>query len=216
MSAGLSTVLPLLSYQYESSAIGSHPAALQAVQDFAQLRRRIEAGAPVELAVRQRFLVAQAAETPVAKPFSSRPVVQTGALIGLLSASDPRSNAFLSIEYARFPEANDFFVRVFIDLTAADASTPTTDVHFAGSFAFFGSPGGVHEQMHCTKHLVNVTPTLRALLQRGELRENSPVTVQLVAVPADDQFRRPDLVLQLEKIELLITPVVVRSEGRPK
>jgi hypothetical protein len=50
------------------------------------------------------------------------------------------------------------------------------------------------------------------LLERGELREGSAITVQLVAVPATEQFRRPDLVLRLERIELLVTPIIVRGK----
>jgi tyrosinase len=214
MTAGLTTLMPLLSYQYEPSAIGIHAAAaeVRAAADFSKLQRRVEAGAPVQLDIRQRFLIAEAAETPIAKPWSSRPVAQAAALTGLLTQRDPASNAFLSIEYARFPEANDFFVRVFIDAPDANAQTPTTDPHYAGSIAFFGTPGGTHEQMHGTKHLVNVTPTLRTLLERGELREGSAITVQLVAVPAAEQFRRPDLVLRLDRIELLVTPIIVRGK----
>ncbi|MDM0109059.1 tyrosinase family protein [Variovorax sp. J22R24] len=211
MTAGATTLMPLLSYQYEPSAIGTHAVAaeVRAAEDFAQLRRRVEAGAPVQLDIRQRFLIAETVQTPIGRPYSSPPVTQASALTGLLTERDPASNLFLNVEYARFPEANDFFVRVFVNLPGANAATPTTDVHYAGSLSFFGSPGGRHEQMHATKHLVNVTQTLRALMQRGELREGSPVTVQLVAVPADAQFRRPDLVLQLNRIELLATPIRV-------
>jgi len=58
--------------------------------------------------------------------------------------------------------------------------------------------------------LVNVTPVLRRLMERGELRDGGAISVQLVAVPANNIFRKPDLVLELRKIELLITPIVVR------
>jgi len=214
ISAGLTTLLPLLSYQYESSAIGSHPALMQALsaEEFGRLRKRIEAGAPVKLDVRQRFLVAEGASQPIGKPFSSRPVAQANGVTGLLTQLDPSSNAFLSVAWARFPEATDFFVRVFVNLPGANADTPTDDPHYAGSLAFFGSPGGRHEQMHATTQLVNVTPTLRALMQRGELTELGAISVQLVAVPANGEFRRPDLVLELSRIELLVTPIVVHAK----
>lgn len=211
VTAGITTLMPLLAYQYESSAIGSHPAtpALKAAKDYEEVRRRVEKGAPVQLEIRQRYLVAEAAETPIARPFSSPPLTRAGALVGLLTQQDPSSNAFLRIEYARFPEANDFLVRVFVNHPGADAATPTTDPHYAGSMSFFGTPGGRHEQMHGTTQLVNVTPVLRALMARGELREDTPLTVQLVAVPVEERFRRPDLVLRLGKVELLVTPVRV-------
>jgi tyrosinase len=214
ITAGLTTLLPLLSYQYESSAIGSHPAALKAISadEFSTLRRRIEAGAPVKFDVRQRYLVAEAASFPIGKPFRSRPVTQVSNLTGMLTQLDPDTNAFLSVDFARFPEATDIFVRVFINLADANATTPTDDPHYAGSLAFFGTPGGQHEQMHAAHHLVNVTPTLRALMRRGEMSDLAKVNIQLVAVPANGQFRRPELVLELSKVELLVTPVIVHAK----
>jgi len=216
MTAGITTLMPLIAYQYESSAIGSHAAAAAAklARDYATLRRRVEAGAPVQLDIRQRYLIAEGALTPLGKPFSSAPVVRAAELGGLLTQRDPASNAFLRIEYARFPEANDFFVRVFVNLPSADAKTPTDDPHYAGSLSFFGSPGGEHEQMHSTQQLVNVTQVLRRLLERGELREDGAVSIQLVAVPASERFAKPELVLELRRIELLVTPIIVRAPGQ--
>jgi hypothetical protein len=53
---------------------------------------------------------------------------------------------------------------------------------------------------------------LRELMRRGEMTDLSAIRVQLVAVPANGQFRRPDLVLQLSRIELLVTPVIVHAK----
>ena len=185
-------------------------AEVRIAQDYAKVRERVEAGAPVQFDIRQRYLVAEGARIALGKPYSSPPVAKAAELSGLLTQHDPGSNTFLRVEYARFPEANDFFVRVFVNLPSAEAKTPTDDPHYAGSFSFFGSPGGVHEQMHATQHLVNVTPALRRLMERGELREGGAISVQLVAVPANGDFQKPDLVLELRKIELLITPIIVR------
>jgi tyrosinase len=170
----------------------------------------VEAGAPVQFDIRQRYLIAEGALTPLGKPYSSPPIVRAAELSSLLTQRDPGSNAFLRVEYAHFPEANDFFVRVFVNLPSAEAATSTDDPHYAGSFSFFGSPGGAHEQMHATQHLVNVTPVLRRLMERGELREGGAISVQLVAVPANRAFQKPELMLELRKIELLITPIIVR------
>ena len=214
ITAGITTLMPLLSYRYESSAIGTHPAQLEAVSasEFARLRARIEKGAPVELVVRQRFLLAEGSSQPIGKPFAPPAAPRASSVTGMLTQLDPDANAFLSVAYARFPEATDFFVRVFVNLPGANASTPTDDPHFAGSLAFFGSPAGQHEQMHGGQHLVNVTPVLRALMRRGEMSDLSAIQVHLVAVPATGQFRRPDLVLQLSRIELLVTPVIVHGK----
>jgi len=51
---------------------------------------------------------------------------------------------------------------------------------------------------------------LYSLMERGELREGGAISVQLVAVPANGSFQKPDLMLELRKIELLITPIIVR------
>lgn len=214
ITAGITTLMPLLSYRYESSAIGTHPAQLLALSaaEFAQLRKRVEAGAPVKLEVRQRFLLAEAASQPIGKPIAPPSAPRASAVTGMLTQLDPSTNAFLSVAYARFPEATDFFVRVFVNLPGADAATSTDDPHYAGSLAFFGTPGGQHEQMHGATHLVNVTPVLRELMRRGEMTDLSAIRVQLVAVPANGQFRRPDLVLQLSRIELLVTPVIVHGK----
>ncbi len=161
--------------------------------------------------MRQRYTIAEATAQPIGKPVTPRPVARAAQLTGLLTQLDPTTNAFLSVEYAKFPEATDFFVRVFVNLPGADAATPTDDPHYAGSLAFFGTPGGQHEQMHGARHLVNVTPTLRALMQRGEMNDLAAISVQLVAVPAYGQFRRPDLVLELNKVELLVTPIIVHK-----
>lgn len=161
--------------------------------------------------VRQRYLVAEGVLTPLGKPYSSPPVARAAEFTGLLTQRDGGSNAFLRVTYARFPQANDFFARVFVNLPTADAQTPTEDPHYAGSLSFFGTPGGMHEQMHAPEHLVNVTPVLRRLMERGELREGGAITVQLVAAPANEAFQKPDLVLELQKIELLITPIIVRQ-----
>lgn len=65
--------------------------------------------------------------------------------------------------------------------------------------------------MHATQHLVNVTPVMRRLMRRGDLREGGAISVQLVAVPANGVFQKPNLVLELRTIELLITPINVRQ-----
>lgn len=210
ITAGQTTVLPLLFYQYESSAIGSNPAAA-AIQTSAEVRRRIEAGAEIKLDVSRRILIVEALELPISRPYSSRPALQASEIAAIASRRESESNIFLSAEFAKFPVANDFFVRVFLNLPEASASTPTTDAHYAGSIAFFGSPGAPHSEHHAISHLVNITPTLRTLTSRGELRDNSSITVQLVTVPANDQFQRPDVTLSLRRIELLVSPLVVRK-----
>src|SRR5207244_11834234 len=123
-----------------------------------------------------------------------------------------RERSFASVAFATLPPANDFFVRVFLNLPNANAETSTDDPHYAGSFAFFGTDGAHHaEHQGGRQFLVNVTPALKRLSSRGELRDDTLLSVQLVAVPMDREFVRPDTKLQLDKVELLVTPVIRKT-----
>jgi tyrosinase len=128
-----------------------------------------------------------------------------------LIESDQRAERiFVRINYAQLPPVSDFFVRVFINLPNANAQTPTDDIHYAGSFAFFGTHTADHGDRHGkTDFLVNVTETLQNLRRRDQLSSGAPLSVQLVATPAKDQFTRADAELTLEEIEFIITPVIV-------
>jgi tyrosinase len=111
------------------------------------------------------------------------------------------------------PSRDDFFVRVFINLPEASAATPTDDPHYAGSFAFFGTHGqdhGAHAPK--TEFLVYVSDTLQRLRAMGALRDREPISVQLVAVPVTGRFERADMELTLEQIDLIVSPMQVRSD----
>jgi hypothetical protein len=44
------------------------------------------------------------------------------------------------------------------------------------------------------------------------LIDKNPVSVNLVVVPNGDQLEKQDAELMLEKIEIIVTPVIVKSE----
>jgi len=46
----------------------------------------------------------------------------------------------------------------------------------------------------------------------GALRDRERISVQLVAVPIAAQFERPEAELTLERIDLIVSPVHVRTE----
>jgi hypothetical protein len=106
---------------------------------------------------------------------------------------------------------------VFLDLPSANRTTSTDDPHFAGSFAFFGTPEpstraatGADHKTH-PEFLVNITNTLQNLKRNQELREGAPISVQLVAVPFAGKFEREDTQLSLERIDIITTPVIINS-----
>jgi tyrosinase len=221
-TAGITTIMPLLSYQYESSAIGSSPAAAAVTTKSAyqKLERRIREGAEVRFDIKQRMRVADRAAVSIARPASRETRVSASDFAGIINSDAAKERVFVSIEFAQLPPASDFSVRVFINLPAANSSTPIDDPHYAGSFAFFGTEppdaaapnGGEHR--HQPKFLVNITDTLQKLKRNQELKDGSPFSVQLVPVPFAGKFEREDTQLILNTIEIITTPVIINSPPR--
>jgi len=53
---------------------------------------------------------------------------------------------------------------------------------------------------------------LRRLRSAGAIRDGEPLSIQLVPVPAARELARPEAELVLEGIDLLLAPVLVRTE----
>lgn len=215
-TAGITTIMPLLSYQYESSAIGSSPAkaAIKTKREFQQLETRIRAGANIRFDIKQRIRVMDRAAISIAKPMSKETRLSASDFSAIINSDAVQERVFVSIDFAQLPPTSDFSVRVFINLPNANSSTPTDDPHYAGSFAFFGTsqPGTAGEHKHQPQFLVNITNTLQKLKRGQELKEGSPIAVQLVAVPFAEKLEREDTQLLLEKIDIITTPVIVNSQ----
>jgi tyrosinase len=214
INAGLTTIMPLLSYQYESSAIGSSPAAaaIKTKAEFQKLEKRIREGANIRFEIKQRVLIAEKAAISVARPFSKETRVSSSDFAAIINSDAARERVFVSIEYAQLPASSDFSVRVFVNLPNANSSTPTEDPHYAGSFAFFGTEppaGTASEHKHQPRFLVNITNTLQKLKSNQELKDGSPISVQLVPVPFAGKFEKEDTQLVVNKIEIIVTPVII-------
>jgi tyrosinase len=216
-TAGITTLMPLLSYQYESSAIGSSPAAaaIKTKAEYQKLERRIKEGANIRFDIKQRIRIAERAAVSIAKPVSRETRLSANDFATIINSDAAKERVFVSIEFAQLPATSDFAVRVFVNLPNANSSTPTDDPHFAGSFAFFGTnqpnapaaAGGEHK--HQPKFLVNITNTLQKLKRNQELKDGNPIAVQLVPVPFAGKFEREDTQLLLEKIDIITTPVII-------
>jgi tyrosinase len=210
-TAGITTIMPLLSYQYESSAIGSSPAtaAIKTKREFQKLEKRIRAGANIRFEIKQRIRLADKGAISIARPLSKETTLSPNDFAGIINSDASKERIFVSIEFAQLPPTSDFFVRVFINLPNANGSTPT-DVHTMPAVL-----PEMNSQVHRTrtKHqprfLVNITNTLQRLKRSQELKDGSPISVQLVAVPFAEKFEREDTQLVLEKIEIITTPVIV-------
>ena len=218
-TAGITTIMPLLSYQYESSAIGSSPAtaAIRTKSAYQKLEQRIRAGANVRFDIKQRIPIAEKAAISIARPMSKETKMSTRDFASIVNSDAAKEKIFASIEFAELPATSDFAVRVFVNLPTADARTPNTDPHYAGSFAFFGTqlpnaPEAPDHQHQQPMFLVDITQTLQRLRKNQELKEGTPVSIQLAAVPFGGKFEKEDTQLALNKIELIITPVTVEDQ----
>jgi tyrosinase len=218
-TAGITTIMPLLSYRYESSAIGSSPAAaaIQTKAEFQKVEKRLREGANIRFEVKQRTRVAERAAVSIARPFSTETKLAPQDFARIVDSDATRERVFATIEYAQLPPMSDFSVRVFLNLPNANRSTPTEDPHYAGSFAFFGteapsaSSGAGAEHKHQPRFLVNLSNTIQRLKRRQELKDGSPLSLQLVPVPFAGKFEREDTQLVLNAIEIITTPVIVNS-----
>ena len=72
-------------------------------------------------------------------------------------------------------------VNVFVNCPYLSPETASTDLHFAGSFSFFGMFGDGHNH---GEYLVDLTEPLAALRRNGKLKEEQ-VNVQFMAIPVD-------------------------------
>jgi tyrosinase len=217
VTAGITVLMPLLSYRYEPSTIGGFDIALDVaalnVQELRKVQDRLEKGADVRFDIKRRVLIARGARLLLARPFVGQAAASAREFANLIEADKPAERIFVRVNNAQLPATSNFFVRVFINLPAANAQTPTDDPHYAGSFAFFGGAHGGHHGAHRpkTEFLVNVSDALRRLRRSGNLRADDPLTVQLVAVPVPGATLPSQAELVLEEIELIVSPVYVRA-----
>lgn len=218
-TAGITTLMPLISYQYESSAIGSSPGIEtgKTKKEYEKLEKHIRKGANVRFEIKQRKRIAERAAVSIGRPASIETRLLPGEFARIVNVDTSRDRVFASIDFAQLPPSSDFAVRVFINFPQANTSTPTTDAHFAGSFSFFGTaptntPAGAavaHKEQ--PMFLVNITSALQRLRQSQELTEASPISVQLVPVPFSGSFEKPDTQLMLEHIDIIVTPVIINE-----
>jgi tyrosinase len=219
-TAAVTILMPLLFYRYESSAVGSNPAKEEPAKkaDFEKLQARIRAGADIRFVVKQRTRIADRASVSSRRPLQMRAPLTARNFTAVLEDRNAAERVFVTVEQADVPRPNDVFVRVFLNLPGANADTPDSDPHFAGSFAFFGNPaeghGGHGGQGPVPRFMVDVTQTLQRLRQGG-MAEDAPLTVQLVPTPFEAPPKgtlaapAPDLQLVLSGIDILTTPVIV-------
>ena len=159
--------------------------------------------------IKKRVRIVEQARVTLARPASFEARVSPGDFSALVESDRAAERVFASIESAKLPPTNDFFIRVFLNLPDANVHTSTDDPHYAGSFAFFGTQGEGEGGHHGkTDFLVNVTDALKRIGRTGS--PNGGISIQLVAVPVTGNFVKPDAELVLNNVDLIVSPVIVR------
>ena len=213
-TAFVSTLMPLLSYQYESSSIGGFAAKPPMRKRELQIAEaRVRKGADIRLVISRRVHLVDRTAVRVGKPVSLRVAQPADEISSLVEADPKREHVFASVQYARLPTTGDFAVRVFVNLPDANRNTPMSDPHYAGSFAFFGSAvdtAGTASAHHQPKFLVSLSATLERLRQRQALSANE-LSIQLVAVPFKGNFEHEDTEIELSSVDIIATPVIVKT-----
>ncbi|MEM9920991.1 MAG: tyrosinase family protein [Bacteroidota bacterium] len=216
-TAAVTSLMPLLSYQYEDTNHGEteEKLALRTRSDFQKVRRRIEKGTTVNFDIGERLEVSRGMGLDLAQAKSQKVDVRFSQMKKIIDDSDSKDRVFVSVELAKLPPANDFFVRVYVNAPEADRNTGTESIHFAGSFAFFGTSefkhnheGGHH---HTSRSLVDISSTLRKLMQNDMANDDSTLTLSFVAVPLDPALGQVEAALDIEKIDLIMSGVSFKS-----
>jgi len=180
VSAAITQLFPIFSYQYEPSQIGTSIAQLQ-VRTQAEadaLKAFVQRGGNAEIPIQARFRFAQPTAVTVGRAAPVQLKVERGVLERALAAAGT-GRVLLTLQQVEPPAAADFFVRVFVNAPGpVSADTPISDPHYAGSFAFF-LDATAHQALAMGRpgFVVDVSETLRRIGPSDKL------TLQFVAVP---------------------------------
>lgn len=210
-------LMPLLSYRYDDPVIGAPSAgeisaSPASESDSKAMQKTIEAGGPARFKVSRRLQVARGLEVATGQASQSALQLPPAEITNILQSDD---RLILSVGVARPPAENDFFVRVFVGKPDANADTPVTDPHFAGSFAFFGddlaaSKGMEGHAQHMTARrnfLVDISPAAETLAKGGALTAaRGAVPLTFVTVPFERERQVKSAGFALEQLELLVSP----------
>ncbi|NJK42546.1 MAG: hypothetical protein HC937_02215 [Aquincola sp.] len=137
-TAAITTLMPLLSYRYESSAVGTHPAVLEIarLREFREVERRIRAGADYRFSIGTRARIADKAAISIARPVQRETTLSTADFARIVTGDRAREKVFASIGFAQLPASSDFAVRVFVQLPTADRTTSIVIHTTPAAFAF--------------------------------------------------------------------------------
>lgn len=204
---GALILAPLLSYRFEEPG-----SCLRFTRvDEAILKRFLEKGEPIEFRPQREFeSVATGVRLVGAERQPGRirlPLEATRAAM----AADAKQRLLLRIEDVAPPGADNFFVRVFVNLPA-DARPDPALANYAGAFAFFGDEGHSHGPLN---YLVDLSPAIARLREKGEVKEDAEVEVTLALEPGSNEKARAAFAGSGLEIGAL-TPILIERKPEPE
>lgn len=218
-TAGLTTIMPLISYQYECSQIGRFgcPLDITALSqvELQRIVKRVEKGIDVRFEVKKRLPISRGRKLLANKPELMSSEITASDFAQIVDVDRAKDRVFLKISYAKFPKFNDFYVRAFINLPGATKNTSIDSDHYAGSFSFFGTQGqAIHhaQHSHTPSFLINVTDTFKTLKRKGKIKRGDPLSVNLIVLPEGEEMRKSNLELELQQIEFIVSPLLIRQK----
>ena len=193
----IDTVLfPLFTYQFEPCS-PNEPITNKLTG--ARLQQFLKAGAPSTLTFGEQHEAGRAVSAPAGQAVSVPIPGGSGAFQNALGA-DKRNRLVLTLEGVDIP--SEFFVRVFLGKTDANAGTPIDDPHYAGSFGVFSDPKAMAAMAgdHRGRYLVDITEAAQRLNKAGSL---SPDRMDLTLVAVPYAHRQPkDQALTIQRVAL--------------
>jgi len=211
--AGLTILWPIFSYQYEPSQIGtSSPGEAltkKNAKELTALKKRLQKGAKLDVRIKRKIPFSKIESMVTGRTVQAQTEVNISEFTNIMK-NESRDRFLVNIGFADYPQDRDFFVRVFVNDPAAGVNTSIDDIHYAGSFAFFGVPMGnpPDEHHHPPLYLVDLTPALLRMQQSGLLNDNEKLTLQLVTIPVNDKVV-PEQVLTLSDLSLMVSETTI-------
>jgi tyrosinase len=209
----VSILFPLITYQYEESQIGTSGAKAsilsKSTKEVDRVKEQLEKGAEVKLVSKKQIPFSQGLALVTGRTVSREIAVMPSEFMKILN-ENAKEKIILNAGFARFPENNNFYVRVFVNMPRASVQTPIEDIHYAGSFAFFGTnahQGNNHT--HNPLYMIDLTTAVQKIQRAGLLNENEKLTVQFVTVPIEQGMIIKPETLSLEKLDIFVSDVTV-------
>lgn len=187
MTSGMSQLLPLLSYRYETGIDCVEILDVKSIvaknnTDFEKTKAIVQKGAPIRMDVKQRFRFAE--KTMITSERIGGATIKTDAnAFSRVIANAKDERVLLALKGVSEPVDSDLFLRVFINKEDVTAQTSTDDPHYAGSFYFFRHNRDA--QIETADFTVDITSTMRNLQQTGALGDLSNLKINIVAVPVE-------------------------------